>query len=91
VRGTILYPEPRAPTGSILYIKPSFHGDEDAGIAAYALANPAFPHETTLNQWFNEAQFESYRSLGRHIFDDYCRRLEVRTHNPIARVAQLFR
>ena len=90
VRGTILYPEPRAPRGHILYIKPSFHGDEDAGIVAYALANPSFPHETTLNQWFNEAQFESYRSLGRHIFEDYCRRIEARTHNPISRVAQLF-
>jgi hypothetical protein len=90
VRGTILYPEPRAPRGSILYIKPSFHGDEDAGIVAYALANPSFPHETTLNQWFNEAQFESYRSLGQHIFEDYCRRMEARTHNPISRVAQLF-
>ena len=58
----------------LLYIKPGFHGDEDAGITAYALANASFPHESTLNQWFNEAQFESYRSLGRHIFNDYCRR-----------------
>ncbi len=90
MRGTILYPEPRAPRGNILYIKPSFHGDEDAGIVAYALANPTFPHETTLNQWFNEAQFESYRSLGRHIFDDYCGRIEARTHNPVTRVGQLF-
>ena len=86
VQGDILYPEPRAPRGSILYIKPSFHGDEDAGIVAYALANPSFPHETTLNQWFNEAQFESYRSLGRHIINDYCRR----AGRPIACVTDLF-
>ena len=32
----------------------------------YAAAHPAFPHETTLNQWFSEAQFESYRMLGVH-------------------------
>ena len=31
---------------------------------AYALANPAFPHDATLNQFFGEAQFESYRALG---------------------------
>ena len=31
---------------------------------AYWLANPAFPHDTTLNQFFGESQFESYRVLG---------------------------
>ena len=27
---------------------------------------PDFPHETTLDQWFSESQFESYRMLGLH-------------------------
>src|SRR5687768_7830157 len=26
--------------------------------------SPVFPHEPTSNQWFTEAQFESYRMLG---------------------------
>jgi hypothetical protein len=30
----------------------------------YALAEPAFPQQSTADQWFNEAQFESYRKLG---------------------------
>ena len=30
----------------------------------YAKAHLAFPHESTANQWFTEAQFESYRALG---------------------------
>jgi len=28
---------------------------------------PAFPHETTADQFFSEDQFEAYRRLGRHI------------------------
>jgi hypothetical protein len=46
-----------------------YHGVEDAGIHAYATANPTFPHESTINQWFSESQFESYRALGFGITD----------------------
>jgi hypothetical protein len=59
--------------GYILYIKPAFHGGEGAGIVAYAKANEAFPHETTVDQWFTESQFESYRSLGFEIAKDILR------------------
>ena len=55
--------------GVILYIKPGYHGVEDAGIRAYATANPTFPHQSTIDQWFSESQFESYRSLGFEITD----------------------
>jgi hypothetical protein len=51
--------------GRVLYIKPAYHGAiEGAGVRSYAMANKAFPHETTIDQWFTESQFESYRSLG---------------------------
>src|SRR5271165_1468406 len=50
--------------GTILYIKPAYHGTESAGIISYAVAHPTFPHETTTDQWFTESQFESYRTLG---------------------------
>jgi hypothetical protein len=50
--------------GTILYIKPAYHGTESVGITSYAVAHPTFPHETTTDQWFTESQFESYRSLG---------------------------
>jgi hypothetical protein len=57
--------------GYVLYIKPAYHGDEGgAGIRNYATANPDFPHEATLDQWFTESQFESYRSLGLDIAND---------------------
>ncbi|WP_137156022.1 patatin-like phospholipase family protein [Rhizobium sp. FKL33] len=54
-----------APDGVLVYVKASFHNDnESAGVKAYANAHPAFPHEPTTDQWFTEAQFESYRALG---------------------------
>jgi hypothetical protein len=56
--------------GIILYIKPGYHGVENAGVRAYATANPTFPHQGTIDQFFSESQFESYRALGFEIADD---------------------
>jgi hypothetical protein len=56
--------------GIILYIKPGYHGIENADICSYAIANQTFPHQTTGDQWFSESQFESYRSLGFEIADE---------------------
>jgi hypothetical protein len=53
--------------GTLLYVKSSLSGDENAYIAAYKRKNPAFPHETTGDQFFTEEQFEVYRALGEHI------------------------
>ena len=63
--GRIEYPD-AAPgeEGQILYLKPSLLNDAPADVRAYANLNPQFPHEPTLDQWFTEAQFESYRKLG---------------------------
>jgi hypothetical protein len=64
--------------GTIIYIKPAYHGTEGAGIKSYATANPDFPHESTANQWFTESQFESYRSLGLHITTEVIKNKAVR-------------
>jgi hypothetical protein len=53
-------------TGELLYIKPSFLAGIPADVRAYGKAHQAFPHESTLDQWFSESQFESYRMLGRY-------------------------
>jgi len=52
--------------GTIVYLKPSLLGDgvEPLDILQYKDAQPNFPHQTTLDQWFDEPQFESYRKLG---------------------------
>jgi hypothetical protein len=33
-------------------------------ILSYRVQHPEFPHEPITDQWFTEAQFESYRQLG---------------------------
>ena len=53
--------------GTLIYIKPSLTGDEPSDVRNYRVDHPAFPHESTANQFFNESQFESYRVLGEHI------------------------
>jgi Patatin-like phospholipase len=63
--GTIVYPE-GGPSGQLIYLKPCYLADIPADVRAYGAANAAFPHETTLEQWFTESQFESYRHLGEH-------------------------
>ncbi len=55
--------------GIIIYIKPGYHGIESAGIRGYAISQSEFPHQSTLDQWFGESQFESYRALGFEIMD----------------------
>ena len=65
--GRITYPEPDSPTGDILYIKAGLYSDVPVDVRSYAAADARFPHDTTLNQWFRESQFDSYRALGSHI------------------------
>jgi hypothetical protein len=52
--------------GTIVWIKPALTGDEGVDVMQYGLQNAAFPQQTTADQWFDEAQFESYRRLGQH-------------------------
>jgi hypothetical protein len=58
--------------GRLVYVKPMLLDNEGPDVASYAAAHPGFPHESTGDQWFNESQTESYRSLGLHTFDEMC-------------------
>ena len=51
-------------TSWLLYVKATVVGDEPADILNYSLENPDFPNESTLDQFFDEPQWESYRKLG---------------------------
>jgi len=55
-----------APDGTILYLKATLSGDEPVDVKNFALGDPTFPHDSTGNQFFDEARFESYRTLGFH-------------------------
>ena len=50
-------------TGVIVWVKPAVTTDDAADVRQYKLENPDFPHQTTVDQWYDEAQFESYRKL----------------------------
>ncbi len=52
--------------GILIYVKPTLTGDEPPDILQYATANHQFPHEPTSDQFYDEAQWESYRALGEH-------------------------
>lgn len=57
------------PGSLLLVVKPSLTGEEPLDILEYHAQHPAFPQESTLDQFFDEAQWESYRKLGSHIGD----------------------
>jgi hypothetical protein len=51
----------------MLFLKPSLTGDEPTDVLQYQKTQPDFPQESTADQFFDEAQWESYRKLGEHI------------------------
>ncbi|MCR9121041.1 MAG: patatin-like phospholipase family protein [Phyllobacteriaceae bacterium] len=60
---------PGQPDGLLLVFKSSVTGNESEFIRTYRAANPDFPNQSTLDQSFDEAQFEAYRQLGVHVVD----------------------
>lgn len=69
-RGTIDYaplPGAAAFQGTILYLKSSrvHETEEAAALYSYGRMEARFPHHSTVDQWFDESRFESYRGLGR--------------------------
>jgi hypothetical protein len=55
------------PSSQIVLLKPQVPWDADADVWQYAIEHPAFPQEPTADQFFDEAQWESYRALGFHL------------------------
>lgn len=65
--------DPGAADGVLCLLKPVLCGDEPLDVQRYATASgkrdgkQPFPHQSTADQFFDEAQFESYRMLGYHM------------------------
>lgn len=55
--------------GTLLVVKPRLRMDGPADLMRYLSDNPQFPQQSTLDQFFDEAQWESYFELGRIIAD----------------------
>ena len=60
-------------TGTILWIKPVVTAVDSVDVRQYKLENSVFPQQTTVDQWYDESQFESYRALG---YQSIAQRLE---------------
>jgi len=58
--------------GVLIYVKPSLIGEEPRDVVNYWQDRQTFPQEAITDQWFTEAQFESYRALGSFIIDAIC-------------------
>jgi hypothetical protein len=58
--------------GLLVYIKPAVYGGEPSDVLEYKKSHPTFPHQSTADQFFDEPQFESYRSLGSYVMDQMC-------------------
>ena len=65
--GRITWPSPNRTSGRVLYIKPSLFEGVPMDLRAYARRDPSFPNDSTLDQFFTESRFESYRRLGEFI------------------------
>jgi hypothetical protein len=57
----------KIPNGVLIYLKASMTGAEDSAVLQYQASHPAFPHESTGDQFYGEDQFESYRRLGSEV------------------------
>lgn len=76
--------------GWLVYFKPALNGTEPADVFHYAKLHPSFPHESTGNQLYSEAEFESYRALGRHVLDAVARDLPEPTLEEFFRAVKAY-
>ncbi len=64
----VKYPEGQS--GRLLYIKAAYYPvsafNVPMEVQNYAMEQPEFPHEPTMDQFFTPAQFDAYRRLGQH-------------------------
>jgi hypothetical protein len=81
--------------GIIFYVKPSVIPKATADVRGYGFENKFFPQQPTTNQWFGEAQFESYRRLGvtcaKDVFRDVnSKELENRGQLSLKKIHRMF-
>ena len=50
--------------GRIVWVKPRMFEGLPPDVTGYGGSNPTFPQQTTSDQFFDEAQWESYRAVG---------------------------
>jgi hypothetical protein len=68
---------PEAREGVIVVLKPTRTKDLPVDVEQYALCNEVFPQQSTSDQWYDEAQFESYRRLGEWVAETTFAKLQT--------------
>ncbi|MGH8736765.1 MAG: hypothetical protein ACREVC_05330, partial [Burkholderiales bacterium] len=63
----VSYPEGAGRPRWLIVLKPRLIADAPLDVWQYQQEHPAFPQESTTDQFFDEAQWESYRKLGLEI------------------------
>ena len=53
--------------GTLIYLKSALSGFLPSRVYNYQQSHGDFPHQSTADQYFDDAQFEAYRALGEHI------------------------
>ncbi|HEY3487117.1 MAG TPA: hypothetical protein VGL10_03555 [Gammaproteobacteria bacterium] len=64
---SIKYGDEEETEGTLIYIKATMVRSLPTDIYSYKASNPAFPHEPTADQFFDEVQIEAYRELGYYL------------------------
>ena len=62
LRATIVYPD--RPPGTLFILKTTMIPNLNVSLNGYKRAHPSFPDQSTVDQFFDEEQFEAYRGLG---------------------------
>jgi predicted acylesterase/phospholipase RssA len=65
--GCIRYPD--GSKGWLIFLKTALIRDLSFKVKGYAAQNPEFPDQSTIDQFFDEVQFEAYRELGYRLAD----------------------
>lgn len=63
--------------GTVIYLKSAMIDALSMSAKGYKGANPDFPNETTVDQFFDEEQFEAYRELGYRIAEQMLEYLDL--------------
>lgn len=62
--GRLTYRHAKETDGLLVYIKSTLFEQVDFATSGYLASNPDFPHQSTVDQFFDPAQFDAYRCLG---------------------------
>jgi hypothetical protein len=67
---------PEQRVGYLIYVKPTLTGDEPPAVLGFDAVSAEFPHDSTLDQFFDAARFDAYRALGEHLGEVVATELE---------------